>query len=92
LNKPSEGLLLNLSSVSLEDEPVTLKQENVFDLLESESEKIESKDFFGGFVDTTNTNNEDIFNPFVSKTNSNVSNKIVLNIACNNYNLFLFFN
>lgn len=74
MNKPTEGLLLNLSSVSLEDESVTLKQENLFDLLGSESDKTESKDLFGGFVNATNTNNDDIFNPFVSKTNSNVSN------------------
>lgn len=75
LNKPSEGLLLNFSSVSIEDEPeVTLKQNNFFDLLGTESEKTESKDLFGGFVDASITNNDILFDPFVSKASSNVNN------------------
>lgn len=74
-NKPSEGLLLNLSSVSIEDESVETKQDNLFDLLGHESEKTESKDLFGGFVNATNTNDDILFNPFVSKPNSNVRNK-----------------
>lgn len=73
-SKPSEGLLLNFSSVSIEDEPITSKQDNLFDLLGPESEKTEPKDLFGGFVDATNTNNDILFDPFVSKTNSSVSN------------------
>lgn len=78
--KPSEGLLLNFSSISIEDEvPVTSKQDNLFDLLGSEAEKTESKDLFGGFVDSSNANNDILFDPFISKTNSNVRNKQVQN-------------
>jgi hypothetical protein len=68
--------LLNFSSVSLDDEPViTPKQDNLFDLLGTESEKTESKDLFGGFVDATNTNNDILFDPFITKASSNVNNK-----------------
>lgn len=53
------------------------KQDNLFDLLGSEnpeSEKTESKDLFGGFVNaTTSSTNDILFNPFVSKPNSQVN-------------------
>jgi len=75
-NKPNEGLLLNFSSVSIDDEPVTSKTDDLFDLLGPESEKPESKDLFGGFVNASNTNNDILFDPFVSKTNSNVSSQL----------------
>lgn len=73
-----------MSSISIEDEqilipPVTSKQDNLFDLLGSETEKTEPKDLFGGFVNSSNTNNEILFDPFVSKTNSNVRNKQIEN-------------
>lgn len=75
-NKPSEGLLLNLSSISIEDETVTAeKDQNLFDLLGSETEKTESKNLFGEFVNNTSTADNNLFNPFVSQTNPNVSIK-----------------
>lgn len=77
-NKPNEGLLLNLSSISIDDESDTLKSDNLFDLLGSESEKTESKDLFGGFVNASNTSNDILFDPFVSKTNLNVSTKFTI--------------
>ncbi|CAI6348087.1 unnamed protein product [Macrosiphum euphorbiae] len=78
-NKPNEGLLLNFSSVSIDDEPVASKPDNLFDLLGPESEKTESKDLFGGFVNSSNTNNDILFDPFVSKTNSNDGDLLNLN-------------
>lgn len=59
----------------MEDESVTPKKDNLFDLFGPEPEKTESKDLFGGFVNATNTANDILFDPFVSKTNSNVSIK-----------------
>lgn len=80
LKNPSEGILLNLSSISIKDEPITSKQDNLFDLLGTESEKTESKDLFGGFVNATNTNNDILFDPFVLNTNSNVSKNLKMYI------------
>jgi len=74
-NKPNESLLLNFSSISIEDEQIIPKQDNLYDLLGPESEKTEPKDLFGGFVNAvnTNTNTDILFDPFISKKNSNVS-------------------
>lgn len=63
-----------MSSVSIEDEPIISKSDNFFDLLGAESEKTESKDIFGGFVNATSTNNI-LFDEFVLKSDSKVSSK-----------------
>ncbi|XP_050532140.1 cyclin-G-associated kinase [Daktulosphaira vitifoliae] len=76
--KPAEGLLLNLSSMSIEDEPVKEKQKNIFDLLESGNDKTDiSKDLFEGFSEATSKN--DIFDPFVSKIKSKEEDLLNLN-------------
>jgi len=73
----------------MENEPVTLKQDNLFDLLGSESEKTEPKDLFGGFVDANNTNN-DVFNQFTSKITSNVNISLKI-IIFNNFKINYFY-
>ncbi|VVC36782.1 Hypothetical protein CINCED_3A000994 [Cinara cedri] len=78
-NKPNEGLLLNFASISMEDETITAKKDNLFDLLGPETDNTESKDLFGGFVDVTSEDNNILFDPFVSKTNSNGGDLLNLN-------------
>lgn len=60
--------------MSIDDDPFISKQDNLFDLLGPESNKTESKDIFGGFVNATSTNDDILFDSFVSKSDSNVSN------------------
>ncbi|XP_050429308.1 cyclin-G-associated kinase isoform X2 [Adelges cooleyi] len=79
-NKTNEGLLLNLSFVSIEDEPAKSKKEDLFDLLGSENNKTDnSKDLFDGFVEATNTNNDILFDSFVSKPKSQEGDLLNLN-------------